>query len=563
MRAFLSTPGGITSLLSTDGQTWSAEPGVRVPGGWDAAVIACPDGSYLMIYCAPASGDGDGSAAGALVGGLAEADVALASALQAGEPVTVEPVDEADAPNTLELIGDAPTTNDAGFAAVPDFQQRVDYVAWWYDVLVPHADDNAYLLYKAAAGSGFLPPPLQDDADAAPPPDLFNMFHDPAFDGPPRPWSPADHPDWAAASIAAREAVARFAEAASHPGYQYPLPEDVDHLIRGPNGEPCLINLMLPSLSYYRRLTEQVLADAWQEVDGEVPAQGMLDAWDTTLRSAYHLDQSSTLIEELVSLSNRSKIERTARWALAENVFQDEQQLQAALDTLIELDVGSVDPQRLARAEHAYVMDAIQYLYWPTAADGEPRFSEERARAIRGVFGDEEEKWLDTLRTLPSQDVHEAVAAIDEYYRSLEDEMRVGYPEVRSADIHALRDQYAGTNPLTELFVPNLSRVHAIRARGEANRRATQLAYASRLFKERTGRWPTGLDEVAAQYGEEMVTDPFTGGYFGYRVGEAGPTIYSCSENGVDDGGLHAPTWGQRPEEAASDDYVFWPPQPR
>jgi hypothetical protein len=59
-----------------------------------------------------------------------------------------------------------------------------------------------------------------------------------------------------------------------------------------------------------------------------------------------------------------------------------------------------------------------------------------------------------------------------------------------------------------------------------------------------------------------MRTDPFTGSDFGYRVGDSGPTIYSRSENGRDDGGVHSPTWddGSAASEA-SDDFVFWPPQ--
>ena len=59
-----------------------------------------------------------------------------------------------------------------------------------------------------------------------------------------------------------------------------------------------------------------------------------------------------------------------------------------------------------------------------------------------------------------------------------------------------------------------------------------------------------------------MRIDPFTGRYFGYRLTEEGPRIYSLSENGIDDGGIHSPRWDDKIEnDAGSDDHVFWPPQ--
>jgi hypothetical protein len=111
--------------------------------------------------------------------------------------------------------------------------------------------------------------------------------------------------------------------------------------------------------------------------------------------------------------------------------------------------------------------------------------------------------------------------------------------------------------------VPALSRAYELTTRQEASRRATQLTYAVHLFKARTGRWPASLDELPPQHGEKMRTDPYTGGRFGYRLTEAGPTIYSLSNNGRDDGAVHSERWGDEKADADADDYVFWPPQPR
>ena len=120
----------------------------------------------------------------------------------------------------------------------------------------------------------------------------------------------------------------------------------------------------------------------------------------------------------------------------------------------------------------------------------------------------------------------------------------------------------SGATPLTKTFMPGLSRYYKLTAREETSRRATQLAYATHLFQKQNGRWPASLDELPAEYGEKMRTDPFTGEYFGYRVDEYGPRIYSLSENGVDDGGVHSRRWDDQPVEG-SDDHVYWPPQPR
>ena len=110
--------------------------------------------------------------------------------------------------------------------------------------------------------------------------------------------------------------------------------------------------------------------------------------------------------------------------------------------------------------------------------------------------------------------------------------------------------------------MPSLSRAYTLSTRVEASRRATQLTYEVHLFKARNGRWPASLDELPLQAGDKSRTDPFSGGDFRYRLTEAGPTIYSLSENGRDDGGVHSPRWNDEVKsDADSDDFVFWPPQ--
>ena len=81
------------------------------------------------------------------------------------------------------------------------------------------------------------------------------------------------------------------------------------------------------------------------------------------------------------------------------------------------------------------------------------------------------------------------------------------------------------------------------------------------LHKACTGAYPGQLGELKIADGDDVRLDPFTGKFFGYRLENGGPLLYSRSENGQDDGGKHSPLWGQE-VKGGSDDYVFWPPQP-
>ena len=199
-------------------------------------------------------------------------------------------------------------------------------------------------------------------------------------------------------------------------------------------------------------------------------------------------------------------------------------------------------------------------MYWPSEPGGEPTFDADRAPQ----WFDFNDETIESLRSVGAEDVRETIRQIDIYHRELGELMSIGYPEARAPDLDAVAEKHIPTNPITELFLPALSRVHTLRARSEASRRATQLAYATHLFKHRNGRWPESLGELDADFGPEMLTDPFTGDHFGYQLTKEGPRIYSLSENARDDGGVHSRRWEDKVEnDADSDDYVFWPPQHR
>ena len=167
------------------------------------------------------------------------------------------------------------------------------------------------------------------------------------------------------------------------------------------------------------------------------------------------------------------------------------------------------------------------------------------------------------LRRLGPTQAQSAAEALQQHYPRLGEQFRTGYPQVTARDVKTLNQQFMKPNTVTQTFVPALDRAYLLNARNETGRRGTQLAWAVHLFHARNGRWPASLDELPAD-GSKMRTDPFSGRDFVYQLTQTVPTIYSSSENGTDDGGVHSSKWGDEEsvkETGGSDDYVFWPPK--
>ncbi len=609
VRAYVGSDDGIRSLLSRNGRDWKPDAGLRLAGGWDPAVVRLADGSFLMLYCADrragrasssvpvvasdgAGEDGLGTADGvytdehptqpdahtdasagdpeaaeadlleyadsdALVGALSDQELLLLD-----EPASVDWLLEAEqtAWGAGEMAGvdnSASVSPDdtwlapeqTAFSPCPDLEYPVDYVEWFAQAFSNPASDNAFDVLAD------LVPLPGDDPEAKPVwPDLTNMFSDRSNTDPPGPWHPTDHPEWESSSLAAGPLLSRFRDAGLADGYSVPP------LFGESSDEPLLFEMVLPHLSAHRKLAQATMADAWRIEDGAVSPDRMLDAWETTLRNANHLSTGATLIESLVGRAERLMVQDSARWALAQEVFAEED-LERALDALMEYDAGEEDLARPVRGEHAASMQIAQYLFASADADGPD------PRAVRRISGliDSSETGEDTfarLSELRIDDAPSTIQAYDAYFGELADQMRIGYPRVRAADVAETAEKYLHTNALTEITLPGLSRIQKLRARSEASRRATQLAYATHLFKARNGRWPASLDELPDHLGERLRLDPFTGGQFGYRLTQEGPTIYSASENGIDDGGVHSSRWDDEiTNDSGSDDYVFWPPQ--
>lgn len=551
LRAYGTSEKGIRSMVSDDGAKWKLEPGVRLPRASDSAVTRLKDGSFLMLFASPADAE------------TVEAPPLL---------MVSEPNNDADLPTSGEGTPDggagemadsesadgaenaAAEVDALGFAPEPGFQEPIDYVHWYRQELVGPVEDNAFDAYAQ-----FM---LGPDGDRAPDwPELNDMLNSESYDGAPIPWKPDDHPEWERTHKAVQLMLGQFRDAARHSDYalNYRCPRDSAN----PTVEDRLmVNMLLPTLSPQREAARAALADAWRAPDGKVNADKMIDAFDTVLRSAEHLTRGSTMIESLVGLSLRQLTDTQARWALERDIF-DEKQLAKALDTLRRFNPEPEDPVRYIRGEHAAALDSTQYLFGEPGSNGELHAHLARAEYLSNMVGDTETT-KDDFIGLDEDDARAAIEAFNGYYREIAEQMRIGYPDVRAADIEATYERYADASPLTMLMMPALSRYYHLRGRAHASRRATQLAYAVHLHRARLGAWPKSLDELPEDLSRTIRTDPFSGRDFGYRITDDGPIIYSVSENGVDDRGVHSPRWadGENRSEDDSDDFVFWPPQP-
>ncbi len=614
-RFYATSPVGILSATSADAKTWTRDKGLRIPGGADPAVARIEDGSFLMLYVKwppgarkyrrntyrdsdrfADSGIGDPEEVAGETGiEVAEAPeddwwfeaqdaVAVDDTLDdaeesADEAETIEDettaIDDALAESAEDPAGELPDDyeheyTDSG-VPVPDFQHPVDYRLWFEDRHDPGSvADNAYDHYAA-----FL---LNEDGRPLEMDELPNfqcMLNDFKFDGPPAPWNPEDHPEWEDSYHATADLAAMYAEAATHADYVRPLilgSFDDDGSLTldesGGKGDEQLNNLMitmlLPDLSAHRRMVKQTLSRAWRSEDGQPDPAALIDAFDTSLGSAAHVLQGDTLIEMLVGVAERNVVEEHARWALQHDVFSADE-MEATLELLALRDEQMPPSSQWMTGELAMSLDMTQYLFGPIEEGREPALNPKRIEKFHKLFG-----WSEDFLTAPTPEEIAATTAdrvtdnFIEYNRRFTEMVERGYPEVRAADLDEMTSPYVKDNYVSRVLLPSLSRVHQLATRNEASRRATQLTYAIHLHKKQTGDWPITLDDLPPRYADDVRTDPFSGGDFAYCLTENGFTLYSASENGTDDGGIHHRRWGDKnKDENASDDYVFWPPTKR
>lgn len=583
-RAYLTGKDGIRSVVSADGSQWKAEAGIRLPGGVDPAVVRLKDGTYLMVYCLRTNE----SAAGLAVVtsqpvdsmGLGKLGEPPSGGAPVGtvtfEPFAMEPASGEALPGLKSTRGGGgqPTAGEANesvgteqevavdvFPPKPDFMNPVNYLEWLQQQYPADVENNALDAYDA-----FMPhqrSPYEDRPDF--PGEINDMFNS-EYSGPIIPWDPAQYPEWEATHNSMQGLLDQFRQATRYERYVCPLQPHPDEA-SPPDGVRPLYNFLLPSLAVHRAMNKATMADAWRAENGVVDPARMVDAFETCLRSANHMEQGYTLIHHLVGFAHQSLVERNALKALQHNVFTSPEQIESALNTLRQFDHYDASALAWMTSEQALAFDTVQYLY-PAGEDGQPRLNNERAAAFarfynlsfHGISGEELDEAVrakvDAYSRVTPDEVRQSIETLDSYFRQLREQWRTGYPQVRQKDIEELAVGSRSSNILAQDTTPGLMRCYQQVGRNEAARRATQLSYEVHLFKARNGRWPSSLDELPARPGSNSQIDPFSGGRLGYKMTESGPTIYTVGEDGLDDGGAHSEDFNENGK-----DYIFWPPQ--
>ena len=585
LRAYLTGSDGIRSMVSTDGLAWKMEDGLRLAGGCDPAVIRRKDGSCLMVYCVRSAGKEGGLTAVTSEPADARGLGAVGESPGSGSPVgavTFEPFAAESAGNTPLPSLDTPTggagqpagqssgsSSPTGqqlagdpFPPKPDLSTPVDYREWVKQYYDPgQVDNNALDAYDT-----FMPDQRYPNQQRPSFPGEINDMFNSVYSGPIIPWEPSQYPDWEATHNSMQGLLEQFRQATRYERYVYPLDSLLGSEPTSDSVEP-LYHVLLPSMAVHRAMTKATMADAWRAENGVVNPTRMIDAFETCLRNANHMEQGYTMIGHLVGYAEEALVERNALQALRHNVFASPAQMEAALDTLRQYDRSDARDVNWIPLEHASMLDVVQYLF-PPGQDGQPRLNTDRATKtardyilMSGSMPEEQlreavQAKVDACARLNPEQLHQIVETIDSYFRQVREKWQTGYPQVRAKDIAELSDNARSENALLQDAIPSLSSAYHQTARNEASRRATQLTYEVHLFKARNGRWPSSLDELPTRPGSNSHTDPFTGAGFGYKLTESGPMIYTVGEDGQDNGGVHS-----EDTKTEGKDHIFWPPQ--
>ena len=451
---------------------------------------------------------------------------------------------------TVRALGFSPDKRALPEPPLPDFKTRIDYLAWYWDNLCPPPEQNAWAAYE---------PFVKDHGDT--PAWQFKHLFDGSPLSDPAPWNPAEHPDWEQSYQASRELMAAYRKAARDPRPYCSL-GTASRPAPGTPGRLYVIDSGIGPLRDFRALSKAAMAQAWRMENGTVNPRHLCEAFETLLGNARQLNQDFTWISHLVGMALTAQACDSARWALHEGVFRTEAELEQVLAILRRSE--GLDLRRAIPGEQASELDFLQVLFPPEPGGNPVLDREARAKLVKAF---EAYKAVLPDPPIPPEDAtvadaRDAAERTRAWYTELDESLQRGIPEVKPEDLKQLAADHAGDNELAARALWGFDRLYPLAQRCEATRRATVLVYELALYKARTGNYPDSLSQLRIPAWNDYRIDPFSGELFRYRLVNGEPLVYSVLQNGVDDGGVHSPTWTSA-VPGASDDFVFWPPQPR
>ncbi|MBN2561720.1 MAG: hypothetical protein JXQ75_12400 [Phycisphaerae bacterium] len=409
------------------------------------------------------------------------------------------------------------------------FDKHIDYIAWYNDFIRQGKKRNAYELYKGFCtdknGQGGIP--VMEGVVG----EQYNQVKG-------RVWDTKDYPELAAYIGKCAPYFEILKKAVKRKDYWQPAPPDTK----------LLLSLMMPNLPSSRTAARALVVQAWMKQDDQPKA--LIDAYQTVLRNAHHIEQGNMLISLLVGTALRALVLEDARAALSEEILRDED----VSRTYKIIHRYPPDPRNRSRAyitEWTTALDTLQFL----CADG--KIDASRWKSIGfPLEGEHPLRGFDPSATVRSVDTR-----FGELTRIVAGPLTV--ETVRESE--RFETQHAPTvqrNPFLKVFTPGLTRSHQLLVRAEASRRGTLLTLALHAHHAKHGEWPESLDKIGKKLGlkglEELRKDPFSDKDFTYKLMDGQPLLYSVACDGKDDGGRHDEKWG---ESEGGGDYVFWPYQ--
>jgi RNA polymerase sigma factor (sigma-70 family) len=194
--------------------------------------------------------------------------------------------------------------------------------------------------------------------------------------------------------------------------------------------------------------------------------------------------------------------------------------------------------------EQLYEADARQYRTWEgTMAEAQnlalwvDRMTQEGdtvfAEAFEKVCSDAE-GLQDALSGMTPAEMESLCRQMLTDYERVAAYLELPYYEAQRIDA----DSLLGDNPIIQAFLDRTPRLNVVEARSAAFVRGTLVMAAVELYRAEHATYPATLTQLVPDYLQVLPQDPFTGGTFGYAVGENDYLLYSFAQDMKDDGGI-------------------------
>lgn len=159
------------------------------------------------------------------------------------------------------------------------------------------------------------------------------------------------------------------------------------------------------------------------------------------------------------------------------------------------------------------------------------------AQGFRALVTGPENGFDPSLRDWAAQaspaDIAAAMSSVLDSYRNTLPYFQLPYYESQAVDWSAL----VGDSPLAQGFLGALRNLPRSEARLQAEVQGTMIQAALEGYRIENGAYPASLDTLTPGFLTQVPQDPFTGGAYGFSLGESGYTLYSAGTDMRDDGG--------------------------